>query len=414
MNSYVKSVIVVGGGTAGWMAAGYYSKKGYATTLIESSDIGVVGVGESTLPAMNWFANYLGTEEEEWMPLSNSVFKLAIKHEGWNGPDSNWWHWFIYDRTKNKEQFEHLKNNTLPAREKLEYGYHIDAFKFGNTIAKTVALKHGCKHIIGHVTEVIGDSVTGIQKLVTTNGRELTADFYIDCTGWRKVLANKVGMKYRRYEHLVNDRAITTTQPSLPNINRYTTTIAKSAGWIWEIPLTTRRGCGYVYSSKYITDEEAVEEYCTHYPGTDRSKLNFLKFTPEVCLNPVNLNVVCVGLAGGFIEPLEATSIFLTQYMIMQSEMCVSGERTANAINRSQQKVFDHTAKFVLCHYTLSGRTDTAYWRYFNDLEKTLNTLDYVKEKANEQDVPQWKSTNLFFPCSWWALLNGGYNDTSN
>ena len=407
MNNQNKSILVVGGGTAGWMAAGYYSKKGYPVTLIESPDVNVVGVGESTLPAMNWFANFLGMEEQDWMPLSDSVFKMAIKHEGWNDRESNWWHWFIYDRTTHEEQFEHLKNNTLPPREKLEYGYHVDAFKFGDTIAKTTALKHGCKHIVGHVTDVIGNPESGIEKLITGTGLELSADLYIDCTGWRRLLASKVGMEYHRYEHLLNDRAVTTAQPSLPTINRYTTTIAKSAGWIWEIPLTTRRGCGYVYSSKHISDEQAVEEYCEHYPGTDKSKLNFLKFVPEVCLNPINQNVVCVGLAGGFIEPLEATSIFLTQYMIVQSEMFASGERPAGAINRSQKKVFDHTAKFVLCHYTLSGRTDTEYWRYYNDLEKKINTLDYVKQKAAEKDVEQWNSTNLFFPCSWWAMLNG-------
>jgi len=404
-----KTILIVGGGTAGWMTAGYYSKKGYAVTLVESPEVGIVGVGESTLPAMNWFAQELGMEEQEWMPMCDSVFKLAIKHEDWNHEGSNWWHWFVYDRTQTQQHLDHLNNNTLPPQDKYEYGYHVDAYKFGDTIAKTVALKHGCQHIVAHVTEVIGNEVTGIERVITREGHNLTADFYIDCTGWKKLLANKVGMVYSQYEHLVNDRAIAAPQPSLPTVNRYTTTMAKSSGWIWEIPLTTRRGTGYVYSSKFISDQDALSEYCEHYPNTDVSTVNYLKFRPEVCLNPVHLNVAVIGLSGGFIEPLEATSLYLTQYMILQSKLFVSGERTSVVVNRNLKKLFDNVAKFVLYHYTLSGRTNTEYWRYYNELEKNLNTLDSIKEYAAEKDIPYGQSATFFLPFNWWCMADG-YN----
>lgn len=404
-----KTILVVGGGSAGWMSAGYYATKGYDVTLVESPHVGVVGVGESTLPAMNWFAHELGMVEEEWMPMCDATYKMAIKHEGWTSPDSNWWHWFIYDRNQSTDQLKYIETNTRPSYDKFEYGYHVDAFKFGNTIGKSAAFTNGCKHIIAHITEVIGNAETGISAIVTEDGKHLTADFYIDCTGFRKLLASKVGIEYKPYKHLINDRAIASPQPSLPVINQYTTTIKKSAGWIWEIPLSTRRGTGYVYSSKYITDEQATEEYCTHYPGTDRSQLNYIKFTPEVALNPIHLNVVAVGLSSGFIEPLEATSLFLTQFMIRQAHLVLSGERSPRVINRNQQKVFDHVAYYVLCHYTLSGNIDNDYWRYYNELEKELNTLQKVKEQAAEDDVQHWKETKLFFSYSQWALLNG-YN----
>lgn len=372
----VKSILVVGGGTAGWMAAGYFSKKGYQVTLVESPEVGIVGVGESTLPSMNWFAQELGMDEHEWMPMCDATYKLAIKHERWVDEESSWWHWFLYDRRKSATQEEYIINNTLPPFELLEYGYQVDAYKFGTTLAKVVATRHGCKHIVGHVDEVIGDPENGIKELRLKSGEVLTADFYIDCTGWRKVLATKVGIQYKPFEHLLNDRAIACSQPSLPVINRYTTTIKKSTGWIWEIPLTTRRGTGYVYSSQHISDEDAINEYCEHYPGTDRSQLNFLKFTPEVATNAIHTNVATIGLSSGFIEPLEATSLFLTQFGIRQIHKVLSGERSAKVTNRAQVSVFDQTAMYVLCHYTLSGYTDNDYWRYYNDLEKKLNTRE--------------------------------------
>src|SRR6056297_3612351 len=139
-----KTVLVVGGGTAGWLAAGYLSSKGLNVTLVESSQIGIIGVGESTVPAINWIANEMGLSEKEWMPLANATFKLGIKHENWRPDGDTWWHWFLYDRTKQESQIDYVKTHTLPAIDTLEYGYHIDAYKFGETICKTVALKNNC------------------------------------------------------------------------------------------------------------------------------------------------------------------------------------------------------------------------------------------------------------------------------
>jgi tryptophan halogenase len=203
-----KQLLIVGGGTAGWMAAGYFSQKGYPVTLIESDQVPIVGVGESTLPAMNAFAQELGMTESEWMPLADATFKLGIRHLHWNSQDSEWWHWFLYDRTKEPEQHQHLENNTLPPRQELKYAYHVNAHKFGDTIAKVVALKNGTKHVVAHIDHVIGDPESGIKQIVTRDGRVFQADFYIDCTGWKKLLGRPVGKTYHRYEHLVQDRAL--------------------------------------------------------------------------------------------------------------------------------------------------------------------------------------------------------------
>jgi tryptophan 6-halogenase len=402
-----KSIIVVGGGTAGWMAAGYLSKKGFPVTLVESPIVGIIGVGESTLPAINWLANEMGMQEHEWMPLANATYKLGIKHTDWHKPNSERYNYFLYDRNKHKDQHRYLTSNDLPPRELLEYGYHVDAHKFGEAICKTVAQRNGCKHIVAHVKGVLGDDSVGVQGIILDDGTKLEADFYVDCTGFKKLLAKTVGMKYQVYTDHLNDRAIAGPQPSLPTINKITTTKARSAGWLWELPLAHRRGTGYVYSSAHISDDEAVAEYCREYPGTDVSKLLQLKFTAEVCTTHIKNNVGAAGLSGGFLEPLEATSLFMTFFQIRQIHKYLSGEREPEVLNRNVKRVFDHNAKFILANYTLTYRTDNEYWRYYYNLEKKLDTLSMAKELASQPDSHRWQETTLFFPYSWWALLDG-------
>ena len=404
----MKKLLIIGGGTAGWLAAGYFSQKGYPVTLIESDQVPIVGVGESTLPAMNAFAQELGMTESEWMPLSDATVKLGIQHQGWSGQDSEWWNWFLYDRTQEHEPQQHLAQGTLPPQSELKYAYHVNANQFGETIARTVALRNGIEHVVAHIDQVQGNPETGIVGLTTTDGRQFSADFYIDCTGWRRLLGEVVGMKYHYYEHLVQDRAI--AGPRTPTTqNRYTLTQAAAAGWLWEVPLTTRRGTGYVYSSQFSTDQEAFEEYLKFYPGADWDRMNKIKFRPEVCTNNINTNVSMVGLSGGFLEPLEATGVFMIQFMIEQTHLYLSAERSARVINRNQKRVFDEVALYLLAHYTLSGRQDSEFWKYYHDLERKLNTRDQVLERANRPDVGHWESSTLFKPYSWWALARA-YN----
>lgn len=405
-----KKLLIVGGGTAGWMAAGYFSQKGYPVTLIESDQVPIVGVGESTLPAMNAFAHELGMTESEWMPLSDATFKLGIKHMNWTEKEHTWWHWFLYDRTKEPEQHQHLENGTLPPREELKYAYHVNAFQFGETIAKVVALRNGAKHVVAHIDQVIGDPERGIEAVITRDGQRFDADFYIDCTGWKKLLGSKVGVRYHHYEHLIQDRAFALPGPAVNAVaNRFTTTRATRSGWIWEVPLTSRRGTGHVFSSRFTTDEQAKQEYLEIFPECTEEEIKrarFIDFRAEIALNTINTNVGMVGLSNGFIEPLEATSIFGTQFMIQQIHLYLSGEREARVINRNIKWIFDEIALFVLAHYTLSKRQDTEFWRYYHELEGKLNTREQVLERANRPDLGFWESSTLFKPYSWWALAN--------
>ena len=402
----VQSILVVGGGTAGWMAAGYFAVKGFNVTLIESPDIPIIGVGESTVPAINWLANEMGMEESEWMPLANATVKLGIRHEDWTHGGSHWYNWFLYDRNKHQSQMRCLTED-MPARELLEYGYHVDASEFGNAICKTAAKKHNCQHIVDHVDQVIGNPESGIDHLITRTGKKLSADFYIDATGFKKLLASQVEMNYKSYREHLNNRAIACPQPSLPQLNRYTTTKARSAGWIWEIPLTNRRGTGYAYSSDYISDEDAWLEYSREYPGTNPDSASWLKFNPEVCTESIKTNVAVVGLSGGFIEPLEATSLYLTFFMVRQIFKYLEHNRSAEALNRNLVRVFDHTAYYVLSHYTLSGKDYNDYWKYFKDLEVTMDSHSYIKTRSDQPDTLSWKESTMFFPYHYWSMLNG-------
>lgn len=401
-----KTVLVLGGGSAGWMAAGYLAVKGFEVTLIESPDVGIVGVGESTVPAINWLAADMGMQEHEWMPLANATYKMGIRHEDWTHGGSHWFNWFIYDRTKHIQQHRYLYE-TLPSREKLEYGYHVDAFRFGETICKVAAKSHGCRHVIAHVDHVKGNPESGITALTTKDGQTFSADFYIDATGFRKLLANTVGMKYKAYDTHLNNRAIACPQPSLHHLNRYTTTKARDVGWIWEIPLQHRRGTGYVYCSDFISDDQALAEYCHEYPGTDPDSVSWLRFNPEVCTESIKTNVAVVGLSGGFIEPLEATSLFLTYLMVVQAYRHLAEDRRADSLSRNLQQIFDHTAHYVLSHYTLSGRCHNEYWRYFNNLEQEIQTRSRIQDMASQPDRGEWQGDRLFFPYNYWAILDG-------
>lgn len=399
-----KSIIVVGGGSAGWMTAAYLSVKGCKVTLIESEEVPIVGVGESTLPAMNNFCHELGLNEAQWMDSCFAIPKLGIKHIGWS--KENWWHWFLYDRQHQATQINYINNNTLPKQSALEYGYHVDAVAFGQSL-KPLALQNGCQYLVDHIADIRLDNAGAIASLITTSGNTLTADYYIDCTGWAKVLSNAVGTEYQRYDNLLNDTAIACPQALTGNAERYTKTYKKSAGWIWEIALTNRRGVGYVYSSQHISDEQAIEEYCEQYPDTDKSKIRKLKFTPEKCLNPFNKNVCAIGLSAGFIEPLEATSLFMTQYNIMNFYKIISTDRNPAVFNRSQTKLVDEIYLYILAHYTLCGSQENNYWKHYSNLEQQLNTKQLVINRAAESDVGKWNSSKLFFPYSWWALLDG-------
>lgn len=411
MNTKFKRICVVGGGTAGWMATAYLSQN-FDVTIIESPIIPIVGVGESTLPIVKKFCDDLGLDEKDWMPLCQAEYKLGIKHEGWkNNRKDTWWHWFLYDRNKDSEMLEHIENNTLP--ESGGYAYHVDATKFGATVMKPVALKNGAKHLVDTVKEVVLNDQGEISYLDLEETGRVEYDLYVDCTGFARVLSKKIGIEYIPYEHLINDSAIACPQPSAPEQNRYTITRTMNHGWMWEIALQHRRGAGYVFSSKHCSDQEAIDEYLQYFPESDRNKLRVIKFKPEYAKNPFYKNVATVGMSCGFIEPLEANSIWMIAYNVLGLHRCLTENRAFEVFNRAFRKTSFEMYDFILSHYTLSGHDHTQYWKYYNDLEKSMDTKSKVIEKSKLDDVPFGSHSGIFYPYSWWTK-NRYFNEAAS
>jgi len=395
------NILIVGGGTAGWSAAAYLSRS-YNVTLVESSDVPIIGVGESTLPLMQKFCQDLELEESQWMDKCNAIHKLGIQHIGWKKDvDESWFHWFLYDRNGH-DTFDHLEKGTLP-QGTFEYAYHVDATKFGIEVMKPLALANGVTHIIDNVDDIVLDDDNSVDYVVLSKTGKAKYDLYVDCSGFAKIFAKKQNTEFQQYDYLKNDSAIACPQLLDTDIKRHTITRTMNHGWMWEISLQNRRGVGYVYSSEFCSDDEALEEYLEHWPNTDKSKLRVLKFTPGYAKTPFYKNVASIGLSAGFIEPLEANGIWLINFSIMGLYRCLQEGTSFDVFNRRYKTIMEDVKNFTISHYTLSELDHTPYWKHFNNLEKQLNTKAIVKEKGEQPDTAFGSSLNLFHPYSWWS-----------
>ena len=403
----IKSITVIGGGTAGWMSACYMAKQGFVVTLVESPNVPNIGVGESCLPGLQNFCTAMGLQDAEWMPESNAVYKLGIHHVNWLREGSRWRHGFRFNRNDGENfPWELTADGQIPS-DIVRYSYHIDAIAFGKMLKRRVADPLGVKYIQAHINDVQLNEQGYVAGVVLDNGTTVTSDFYIDCSGMSRLLSGKVGITFKPYGNIPNDRAIACPQESYPEgIHNYTITYAEEAGWIWDTALTHRRGCGYTYSSAFSTDEQALQTYLKYNPNSDMDKLRFIKFTSHYAENPLEKNVLAVGFASGFIEPLEATGIALIQYYIETFAKVVNTGRDPRVYNKAVHRITQELYEFVLTNYTLSKRTDTEYWRYFQDLEQKINTRDMVLSRANQPDLDDWSKSSFFIPYNWWSKAN--------
>jgi len=364
-------IIIVGGGTAGWLSAAFLSQqlpiasgRKIDITLIEASDIPTVGVGEATVPSLRETLAACGISEVEFLTSCDATFKHGIKFVNWRRDPSNdkgesYFHPFgaplkvgtidpmrawskLPQETRGEiadlfsVQSEMAETGQAPKHVKdrpydgaLSYAYHLDAGKFAQYL-KTRFRAHGVNHIIGKVSDVKMEAESeNIAALVLEDGSTHSADLFIDCTGFsaRLINADKANRFIDKTDVLFVDRAVTTRLPhdGISSINGYTTCTAQSAGWIWDIVLQNRRGVGHVYSSKYIDDEQAKAELANYLGmATDDLETRKLKMRIGYHEQQWRGNCVPIGLASGFLEPLESTGKL---------------------------------------HYAISGRRDTAFWR---------------------------------------------------
>ncbi|CAN7225830.1 tryptophan 7-halogenase [Pseudoduganella sp. LjRoot289] len=426
----INSIAIVGGGTSGWMAAAYLNKvlsvggAPIAITVVESDDIGIIGVGEATVPTIKGILAMLEIQEWEFMVETDATFKNAIRFQDWLNtpgegvPGNDFYHLFeappvisgfsaathwtsLADRGAQPRRFDLAvgvqgvlcENARSPKSEggrpyeaPVPYAYHLDAVKFGQFLRR-LAVGRGVRHVVDTVTEVRKGPEGEIAGLLTQANGELQADFYIDCSGFRSLLLG--GALEEPFcdwsEYLLCDRAVACQLPhasaDVP-LRSYTTSSAKEAGWIWEIDLFTRRGNGYVYSSRHSTPERAEEVLREHLgPAADGASMRHLDMQIGHRRNMWVKNCLGLGLAGGFLEPLESTGIYLVEVALsIFVDHIGTGPASpylAQRFNGKMQSIYEELRDFIQMHYVTSNRDDTPFWRDYTSKVKMSDNLKY-------------------------------------
>jgi tryptophan halogenase len=417
-----KSIVIVGGGSSGWMTAAtlisHYPE--YSITLVESPDIPTIGVGESTQQRILTWLKSIDANIDDFMVDTDASYKLSIrfknfhrkKDEGFHYPfgkpyfgdaQFGWQDWFI-KKTLSPEtpvtdfaetyfpQMEIVNQNkyTLNRSKSVaefdgdkDYALHFNATKFAGWLREKFSIPKGVKRIEATVSEVKTDD-NGVSSLLLDNGQEISADLYIDCTGFKALLANAIGEVefIDMSEKLPCNKAWAVQIPYKDvekELENYTNCTALGYGWVWNTPLYSRIGTGYVYSDKFTTDEEALEEFKAHLcsdemvvPRTPEDikdlKFNQVRFKTGRMSEVWNKNVITIGLSAGFIEPLESNGLHTThEYLITLLKLIdkdLNNQPTKDIFNAACKKIFDSFFPFVEIHYIYSERKDTEFWRY--------------------------------------------------
>ena len=444
----LQSILIVGGGTAGWMTAALLSKlfKGrYAITLVESEAIGTVGVGEATIPAIKKFNELLELDENDFMRRTQGSFKLGIQFVDWWKKGDSYIHGFgvigrnlewlrchqfwLKARAEGRaSDFAAYSINTAAALENrfmradpkmkdsplghIGYAFHFDAGLYAKFL-RGFAEERGVVRREGKVADVALDGETGFVRSVTLeDGQILEADLFIDCSGFRGLIieqAMKTG--YEDWTHwLPCDRAMAVpcarTEPFTP----YTRATAREAGWQWRIPLQHRTGNGHVYSSRFTDDAAAEATLLANLDGEQLAEPNRLRFVTGKRKQIWNKNCVAVGLASGFLEPLESTSIHLIQSSIIRLVRLLpdAGFDPANIaeFNRQSDFEYERIRDFIILHYKATERDDTPFWDYV----RTMDVPDTLERKidlfrANGRIFRE--DEELFAEESWIQVLLG-------
>lgn len=422
----IKNIVIVGGGTAGWLAANYTLSKdsNVNVTVVASNEIPIIGVGESTTGVFNDFirANF---NEEEFLKETGSTFKIGIKHSDWNEigksflsplgddflnhtqhPEKQYDYMRIF-HVANKEPITNLLQSKLMAQNKLPLvdvdescpykgdfpgpgkytfrihhtAYHLDAYRVAQYLKKKALLNPRCTFIEGKVHSTTLDE--GRIVSLNVNGKDVYGDLYFDCTGMARVLANTLNIPFIKYtDSLIVNRALPYHIKNKPGaaVRNYTHAKAMPHGWIWEIPLQERMGCGYVYCDDYLTPEQAKQEV-EEYIGEEIIPQNDIKFTSGRLDKFWVKNMLAIGLSSAFVEPLEATSIHCTTVQLKHFfEMYYSRQLNTNntvlleQYNKEMTGMWDDVRDFITLHY-VSKRTDTEFWKRASSQDRHSQAL---------------------------------------
>lgn len=446
----IKKIVIVGGGTAGWMTGAALAKvlgRKYAEIiLVESEQIGIIGVGESTIPQMGIFNRLLGLDENDFIRRTRGTFKLGIEFRDWARKGDRYIHpfgpygvdmegvsfhafWQRLHREGDSHGVDDYSLQAIAAREhrfmrpvnagrsplsSIAYAFHIEASLYAKFL-RGFAEERGLIRREGKITRIEQNSETGfIEAVVLESGERVDGDLFIDCTGFRGMLIEQtLKAGFEDWSHwLPCDRAVAMQcEHATPDdITPYTRATARDAGWQWRIPLQHRIGTGYVYSSAHTSDEEALATLRATLEGAPRTDPLQLRFKAGRRKQTWVKNCVAIGLSAGFIEPLESTSIHLIQSGIAKL-LQMFPDRTFPAadidrFNRMSQREWEQVRDFIILHYNATERDDTPFWNHV----RTMDVPDSLKAKydlyAKSGRIFR-EDDELFNDTSWFAVMTG-------
>ncbi|MCY7296431.1 tryptophan halogenase family protein [Alteromonas sp. a30] len=441
----VKKVVIVGGGTAGWMSAALLKKvigPVIDIELVESEQIGTVGVGEATIPPIQNVNAVLGINEAEFLKETQGTIKLAIKFENWRTQGESYYHTFgaagksfafchfhHFWRRANMlgepysfweydlnylcaEAGKFAKINAKDPILDLDYAYHFDASLYGQYLRK-LSEKMGVVRTEGLIDKVKQDETSGfITALKLKDGREITGDLFIDCSGFKGLLTQQtLGTGYDDWSHLLPcDRALAVPSERFENTLPYTRSIAHKAGWQWRIPLQHRNGNGLVYCSRYYSDDEAADLLLSNLESKATGDPSLIHFRTGRRRKQWNKNVVAVGLASGFLEPLESTSIHLIQTAIVRLIHLFPHhgiyQSNIKEYNKLSKLEFEQIRDFLVLHYHVNERQDSQFWKDMQQLE-IPDSLQQKIQLFRESGALLRDQNDLFSESSWLQVMMG-------
>lgn len=446
----ISRIVIVGGGTAGWMAAAALSRffdDGRRTiTLVESSEIGTVGVGEATIPPIRNFNRMLDIPENEFLKATRGTFKLGIEFVGWGREGDSYFHpfgeyghsfhgidfhqLFLRECLASRERYESVSDFSMacvaaamqrfgrPSAEarsplaEINYAFHFDASLYAAYLRQR-AERQGAIRREGRIVEVHRNGEAGdIESVGLADGSRIEGDLFIDCSGFRGLLIEEeLNTGYEDWSHwLPMDRAIAVPTANTGSPDPFTRATARGAGWQWRIPLQHRTGNGHVFSSAFMDEDEARSILLANLEGEPLAEPRTLRFLTGMRKQAWNHNVVSLGLSSGFIEPLESTSIHLVQngiqrlFALFPDNPISPLER--DEYNRGMREAYEDVRDFVILHYKATQRDDTPFWRHVRD-------MDVPESLARKIDL--WRlhgrvfreNAELFAQPSWIAVMLG-------